>query len=243
MSAGATPVGVPGTDVQVVVLPDGTPWRTDPQVRTAVAATVTTVLLDGAADGTAVGALPDAPRPARVDALVATLLAPGCHTVPVGAGRVGVSASHEAGRTYVAVAPDAVVVDACALDRWAQVDAVLDDAFTAAEREALRTPWDRVRAWTALECAVKAGRADLLRPHEREPLVALGADGRPVVPGDGVGLHLVRHEGRLRAVCVRVALVAPVDAPATGDGTRTVAPTVTGPLTAAAGRALVGART
>lgn len=240
MSAVAAPVGVPGTDVQVVVLPDGTPWRTDPQVRTAVAAVVTAVLHDGPADG----ALADAPRPACVDALVATLLAPGCHAVPVGAGRVGVSASHEAGRTYVAVAPDAVVVDACALDRWAQVDAVLDDAFTAAEREALRTPWDRVRAWTALECAVKAGRADLLRPHEREPLVALGTDGRPVVPGDGVGLHLVRHGGRLRAVCVRVALVAPVDARAgdRGDQAPPVALTADAPPTAAAGRTLVGAR-
>ncbi|TQL04580.1 hypothetical protein [Cellulomonas sp. SLBN-39] len=241
MSAGAAPVGVPGTDVQVVVLPEGTPWRADPQVRAAVAAAVRAVRDDGAADGVVHA---DAPGGARVEALVGTLLAPGRHVVPVGEGRVGVSASHEAGRTYVAVAPDAVVVDACALDRWAQVDAVLDDAFTAAEREALRTPWDRVRAWTALECAVKAGRADLLRPHEREPLVALGTDGRPVVPGDGVGLHLVRHGGRLRAVCVRVALVAPVDARADvrGDQAPPVALTADAPPTAAAGRALVGAR-
>ncbi|KSW30014.1 hypothetical protein [Cellulomonas sp. B6] len=195
----AAVVHAPGADVQLLSLTATADWRTHPDVRAAVAAAA---LAAGAEPGPA------------LDEVVAAVLSPARYVHAVGGACVGVSASHEAGRTYVAVAPAAVVVDACAMDRWAQVTTAGSRAFTAAERAAVRTPWDAVRAWTALECAVKAGGADLLRPDDRAPLLVPGAHGVPVVPGEGAGLHLVHHAGRLRAVCVRVAVAVGARVPA-----------------------------
>ncbi|MBD7919433.1 hypothetical protein H9657_14260 [Cellulomonas sp. Sa3CUA2] len=220
-AAADAPVAVPDTGATLLALPGDVRWRDDARVRAAVTAVARRLLAPGSLDARR-----------GTDAVLRALLAPGRYVVPVGTGCVGVSASHEAGRTYVAVAPGAVVVDACVLDRWREVEAVGVDAFTAPERAAQRTPWDRVRAWTALECAVKAGRADLLRPHDRASILVAGTGGAAVVDGDGVGLHLVHHGGRLRAVCVRVAVTPPHAAPST---------TVPRSAAVAAGRVPVGA--
>ena len=156
-------------DVQVMVLPRTPGWRTEPGTRR---------LLQSTASAAARGlrfTLEDR------DGLVSELLMPGRFVVQGDwDGRrlaLGVSASHEGRHTYVACALGPVVIDACALRRWPEVQRAADVAFTRSERELITHPWDWCRAWTALECLAKHQGTSLHSSAGRGPLLQRAPTG------------------------------------------------------------------
>lgn len=149
--------------VRVLVLRDTTDWRAE---------TATRLLLQI----TAAAATPEHRIPAEQRGrLISELLMPGRFIVggDVGGRRtaLGVSASHEGRDTFVACSAGPVVIDACAVYRWPEIQGAATVAFTWDERHVLRHPWDWCRAWTALECRAKRQGTSLLARTPREPLL------------------------------------------------------------------------
>lgn len=82
----------------------------------------------------------------------------------------GVSASHEAGATYVAFSNQEIAIDCCASDRAGEILSAGRVAFSEEEFAMLLSEGSLVEGWCAVECLCKLWGAGILQPIARPQL-------------------------------------------------------------------------
>lgn len=183
-----------GEQYRIITVERNDAWRRDPRVR-AVALTV------------AHEAWGDAPGAGdAVDAL----LNGDEHLVQARSGgttrRLGVSASHEGARTYVAFAPGPVATDACDLSRADEVATAATVAFSRDEYALLESAWDLCSAWTALECRTKLGGGRIVDPLGRRPVAQPKPAGGVAFAGTTHLRLCPAREGAGESTCIGIAV-------------------------------------
>lgn len=83
----------------------------------------------------------------------------------------GISASHEAGSTYLAFSSQAVAIDCCASDRAPEILSAGRVAFSGEEFAMLVSEKSLVDGWCAVECLCKLWGAGILQPSARPRLM------------------------------------------------------------------------
>jgi hypothetical protein len=83
----------------------------------------------------------------------------------------GVSASHEAGATYLAFSNQPIAIDCCASDRAGEILSAGRVAFSEEEFAMLVSEESLVDGWCAVECLCKLWGAGILRPGARPHLI------------------------------------------------------------------------
>ena len=120
---------------------------------------------------------------------------------------LGISASHEAGATYVAFSDQAVAIDCCASERAGEVFSGGRVAFSEEEFTMLAMERSLVDGWCAVECLCKLWGTGILQPSARPQLSSV----RPMT-AESTEFASVRNVEQARSrrdVCVWATKTSP----------------------------------